>query len=286
MSGLSEAGNKILQGTLFENYDDEIFPELKTFISQLAIPAQLQTIPQISAEITVEDYSKGIKKWRESTSTSPSGRHLGIYKALLPLESITKDMCEMLNVVTRAGLAPKRWTKAISVLLEKDCGQPNINRLRIIHLFEADYNLFLKIMWAQRLVARGEEYHLLGESQQGSRQGRTANDAVLLKKLTYDLSRILRSNLGTFDNDAKSCYDRIVNGIAMLAARRLGMPESVVAAHAATLRLMQYCIKTMYGLSDSYIQSQGDSILFGTGQGSGASPAIWLTISVVLLSSL
>ena len=40
-SGLSEAGNQILKGTLFENYDKEVYPELKTFISELAMPKEL-----------------------------------------------------------------------------------------------------------------------------------------------------------------------------------------------------------------------------------------------------
>ena len=145
-----------------------------------------------------------------------------------------------LNVVTRLGLIPSCWCLAISVMIEKDAGNPNINRLRIIHLFEADYTLFLKIIWASCLVKRGEEANQFGEAQQGSRQNRAANDAVLLKRLTYDLSRILRSNLGTFDNDAKSCYDRIINSIAMLAAKRLGMPDTVIATHAGILWALQY----------------------------------------------
>ncbi len=92
-------------------------------------------------------------------------------------------------------------------MLEKDPGRPSINRLRIIHLFEADYNLFLKHFWACRLVQRGEEFKQFGEAQQGSRSGRRVNDAVLLKRVTYNLTRQQRSNLGTFNNDAKSCYE-------------------------------------------------------------------------------
>ncbi len=151
-TGLTEAGNQILKGTLFENYVKEVFPELLTFVLQLAMPNDLVTAPPIPIEITLEEYTRGIEKWKESTSTSPSGRHLGIYKALLSLGTVTAGMCDMLNVVhwagLWAGLAPKRWTNPVSVLLEKDIGQPNINRLQVIHLFEADYNLVLKIMWA------------------------------------------------------------------------------------------------------------------------------------------
>jgi hypothetical protein len=42
----------------------------------------------------------------------------------------------------------------------------------------------------------------------------------------------------------------------------------------------------MFGISDGYYKSVDGKILFGTGQGSGASPAAWLTISIVLLASL
>jgi hypothetical protein len=192
----------------------------------------------------------------------------------------------MLNIVARTGIVPSRWCRAVSVLLEKDPGSPAINILRVIHLFEADNNLFLKIFWAKRLVQRGESTGQFGEAQQGSRPRRKANDAVMLKKLSYDLSRILRTNMGTFDNDAKSCYDRIINGLAMLAARRLGMPTTMVATHAGVLSQLKYTVKTTYGISERYIASNGHEFLYGTGQWSGASPSVWLTLSTVLLTAL
>jgi hypothetical protein len=171
ISGLTEAGQQIIDGTLFSGFDNSNCPELSTFLAELAMPEEIKSMPQISTEITLEEYRKGFRSWSETTPTSPSGRHLGIYKALLlPLENITSDMCDTLNVVTRLGLVPSRWCRAISVMIEKDAGNPNINRLRIIHLFEADYTLFLKIIWASRLVRRGKEANQFGEAQQGSRR--------------------------------------------------------------------------------------------------------------------
>ncbi len=172
--------------------------------------------------ISLDKYRRCLCKWKEATSTSPLGRHLGVYRALLDLSQVTADMCSMLNVVTRTGIIPSCWCAAISVLLEKHTSAPNVNRLRIIHLFEADYNLFLKVMWAKRLVLKGEALNAFGESQQGTQPRQKVQDAVLLKTFTYELNQILHTNLGTFDNDAKSCYDRIIKGLAMLVARWLG----------------------------------------------------------------
>ena len=285
-SGQTPTGESMLSGSWLQSHPEINSRVLRAFIAHLAIPEPLRTTPALDTEISDEEYQSAIQKWSERTTTSPSGRHLGFYKTLKLLPSIQKDMCTMLNIVIRTGLVPTRWTQAVSVLLEKDPGRPSLNRLRIIHLFEADYNLFLKLLWAKRLIARGEEHNQFGEAQQGSRKGRTATNAVILKRLTYDLTRIQRSNLGTFDNDAKSCYDRIVNSLAMLVSKRLGMPDEAIRTHAGVLSSMRYTVKTTFGISELYIQSTPGSFLFGTGQGSGASPAIWLMLSAVLLKTL
>jgi hypothetical protein len=49
---------------------------------------------------------------------------------------------------------------------------------------------------------------------------------------------------------------------------------------------MQYHVKTAHGLSEQFYKVTKQFLLFGTGQGSGASPAIWLTIITCLLSAL
>ena len=135
-------------------------------------------------------------------------------------------------------------------MIEKDTGRSAIHRLRTIHLYEADYNLFLKLQWGLRLVRHGETHHGLNDQQFGSRKGRTAMDPVLIKQLPYDLSRQCRTNLATFGNDASACYDRVIVALAMLAARRLRMPRNAVQTHAEALRLMAYYVKTVYGISE------------------------------------
>jgi hypothetical protein len=49
---------------------------------------------------------------------------------------------------------------------------------------------------------------------------------------------------------------------------------------------MQYTGKTVYGTSKQYYRGTPFEPLFGTGQGSGASPSVWLTLVAILLNTL
>ena len=111
-------------------------------------------------------------------------------------------------------------------------------------------------------------------------------DPIMLTQLTSDLCRILKHDLFRFDNDASACYDRIIVALGMLAARRCGMPKNAIRLHAEALQFMKYTVKTVYGISESNYVDTIFEPLFGTGQGSGASPSVWLTLVVVLLHTL
>ena len=54
----------------------------------------------------------------------------------------------------------------------------------------------------------------------------------------------------------------------------------------ACFRRMKYFVKMTHGISQKYYKATRDYLLFGSGQGSGASPAMWLMIAVVLLAAL
>ncbi|KAI2513678.1 hypothetical protein MHU86_818 [Fragilaria crotonensis] len=111
-------------------------------------------------------------------------------------------------------------------------------------------------------------------------------DPIMMTQLTTDLCRVLKTNLVRFDNDASACYDRIIVALGMLAARRCGMPENAILSHAKSLEFMRYTVKTFYGVSYDNYHGTSFEPLFGTGQGSGASPAVWLSLVVLLLHTL
>ena len=127
---------------------------------------------------------------------------------------------------------------------------------------------------------------LLHDGQHGSIPGRMALDPVMLTQLSSDLCRVLKHDYARFDNDASACYDRIIVGLGMLAARKCGMPRNAIRTHADSLQFMRYTVKTVHGISEDNYQGTAFSPLFGTGQGSGASPAVWLSLVVILLQTL
>ena len=144
-------------------------------------------------------------------------------------------------------------------------------------------NVYTNISTRHHLVRQACALDLLHDSQHGSIPRRTAMDPIMLTQLTTDLCRILKHDLARFDNDASACYDRIIVALGMLAARRCGMPKNAIRLHSEALQFMRYTVKTMYGISEANYHGTVFEPLFGTGQGSGASPAVWLSLVVLLL---
>jgi hypothetical protein len=279
-SSLSQNADDVLRGIIPPEWHTGD-PFIQEFLASFARPDKETEREEIPTEITTEHITKGFKTWKEMTTTSPSGGHLGHCPVLLQCRHA------FLNIAINQGIAIPRRSKATNILIEKDSGTPNINRLRIIHLLEADFNFFLKLQWGHRLVRHTDKFNLLNEGQYGSRLGRTTMDSITLIQLTTNLSRLLKVNLARFDNDASACYDRIIVALGMLAARQLGMPENAITTHADALKkFMKYTVKTIHGISEEMYEETPFEPLFGTGQGSRASPAVWLTLVVLLLNTL
>ena len=191
----------------------------------------------------------------------------------------------MINLPIKYGFALNRWRTSVMPHIEKEAGKPYLSRFRVIHLFEADYNFFLKFIYGRRLVRYADKMDLLNDQQWGSRPKRTTIDALFLSRLSRDITHQLKANSASMDNDATGCYDRIIVSLGMIACRRLGMPKTAIQAQTDALKFMKYAVKTVYGISDGNYQGTVLEPLFGTGQGSGASPAVWLSLVVVILNA-
>jgi hypothetical protein len=149
-TGMSKAAREVVDGSFLDKYGDKlghILPETEQVIKELAMPEEIRVLSKkMECEISEEDFISGIKCWKESTSTSPSGHHLGHYKAIVNDSDLKKQdlekshlreretnfvsaLAKMLNLPLKYGFTPKQWCTSVTVMIEKVPGNPRIKCL-------------------------------------------------------------------------------------------------------------------------------------------------------------
>lgn len=177
--GILKALDILLQGKFNYNTIPNSTTGASTLLKHLS---NGKALPKMNCEIDFKTFIAGLRTWSESTSTSPSGRHLGHYKCLQvddgqshtytqenpnPSDKILMTYYKLAMTAMRLGISLKRWQNSITTMIEKVPGNPKINELRVIHLYEADYNLLLKIIWARRLIRHAHDEDRLNNGQSG-----------------------------------------------------------------------------------------------------------------------
>ncbi|KAI2496055.1 hypothetical protein MHU86_18476 [Fragilaria crotonensis] len=179
-TGTSKAQEDMLNGT----YDTSPYhPSVRLLLSHLQ---HTQEMAEDTSRPTISenDFIGKLKVWSESTTTSPSGMHLGHYKALIARhaysttasdDELTDDFkakrdelnrrqaallelhLSMINYSLERGYLYQRWHTVANTILFKDTDNVRLHRTRVIHIYEADYNLALGVKWraAMQQAARG-----------------------------------------------------------------------------------------------------------------------------------
>ena len=153
-------------------------------------------------------------------------------------------------------------------------------------MLEGDYNQCLKLIFGRRMMRNSEHSPDYPASQFGSKRGSRAIEAVRLKRMSLDIIRLTRQPASIITTDLHSCYDRIVHTVGALSARKNGVQHEPIKMMIDTLQQSTNTIRTAFGDSERSHNSTPDRPYHGTGQGSGASPAIWFAITIVLIESL
>jgi hypothetical protein len=164
----TDVAKLILKG---EYSNDELDDVTQLLLQHCEATTQLDSI---STRLTLDEFIGKNRVWRENTSTSPSGRHLGHYKTLIKPITIACEPWEQdtieagriallqahLHIITYCvthGYSLQRWQHVVNVMILKEAGDHRIHRLRVIHLFEADYSLILSVKWRQQIYAADKQ---------------------------------------------------------------------------------------------------------------------------------
>ena len=157
----SHIAELILEGDFTDETLDELTQDLLWHMKR---QTDLDTI---KARLTVAEWVGKITAWPEGTSTSPSGFHLTHSKALVSKHDLDPDsvagaaleqkrlqliqwQVDLLNVAIDNQYLYTRWQTIVNVMILKEEGNFKIHRLRVIHLYEQDYNLLLALKWRQQ----------------------------------------------------------------------------------------------------------------------------------------
>eukprot|EP00957_Ditylum_brightwellii_P129997 9914572-Ditylum_brightwellii.AAC.1 len=102
------------------------------------------------------------------------------------------------------------------------------------------------IMW-RGLIKSLEKQKAINKVQIGGRAGYDANKLTLLEEIKNNITRCSRKPLVNFDNDAASCYDRIIPNLANLSRKKKGLHWNVTFVHIKILEEAKFKLKTALG---------------------------------------
>jgi hypothetical protein len=191
---------------------EDSFIETKTVL-ELLRACHRQPGLRWSDDVSFDEFISGFLHWREQTLTSPSGQHLGLYAPLVTTycdsggefstyhkraDLTTQEISEQILMMIH-GLAASaarlmfflhRWIQVVNVMIYKKPGCVELDKLRVIHLFEADFNLMIGILFGRRAMYHQVNKNLINPTQFGRPDGECATITKVLHNLTAHLSQI------------------------------------------------------------------------------------------------
>ena len=105
---------------LLGRYDASQLDEgTRIFIRHLQVDTNIMNRPPVANKITMQEFQDYWKKVRERTSSSPSGRHFGQWKAIAKSDYLSAIFTKLTSLPVESGFSPSRWCQRLECSLEK-----------------------------------------------------------------------------------------------------------------------------------------------------------------------
>jgi hypothetical protein len=157
--------------------------------------------------------------------------------------------------------------------------------LRVIQLFEADFNLIVGLLFGRHAMHHSVDKHLL-QTGQYRRPCGECQDTAFAKILHNHMEHYSKTPLGQFESDAASCFDQIVIAFCFAVMSVWGAPTPAFRMWEQTLYSIVHSVKTALSLSSSTYTYSTTSPIIGPGQGSMGGPAACSMITSPLLTAM
>ena len=167
-----------------------------------SIKCNPQPIETISEEIPFTKFKRFWTTIAERKSSSPSGRHVGIYKVLAKelgaRETMEKQefILEYIRLISNlciwTGYILERRRLATNVMIQKKLDNIAISKMRTIRLLEVDLNQILKWTSQEMMKAIERSPGGLSDMQFGFRKHCTTHQAILSTTSMIDIAHQAR----------------------------------------------------------------------------------------------
>jgi len=138
------------------------------------------------------------------------------------------------------------------LFIEKELGNPDLERLSCIMNFEAGWQLVLKWQSSYGSLPKVEHAHTLIYKQVGGRKGHSAIDQATQQIVENELLNLNQTTTIDLYLDLHTCFDLMVKACHNLACRRHGAANAYLRLHAQTHQLMRYFVRHKFGVSKEY----------------------------------
>jgi len=123
---------------------------------------------------TTESYCNIWSRAKEKTSLCAQyDLHFGHYMAVCADQQLTELHVQLIDITLMMGYSPTQWQMGVNVMILKKEGNYNVELLRTILLYDAEFNGLLKWL-GQQFMIRAEQMDALAPEQYGSRAGLAA----------------------------------------------------------------------------------------------------------------
>ena len=246
----------------------------------------------------VAEYKEVFNHTKEETACGPSGLHMSHWKAACERDRIARIHSFFIWAAFEYGFTYKRWESSWHCMIQK-LQQPFLPKLRIVQLFEGDFNAGLKYLIGRKLMRHMNDNGSHDPETYGSRSGKTAPEALLNLQLLFDHCRMWHKPVGCIFNDAIGCYDRIVPVLCEMSMIKKGCPTGIAKCHTLTQKHMKHKIRISTGISKGTIQFAKESNTKmdrshisliegktgGIGQGGGGGPMAWISVINIMIET-
>lgn len=279
--GLNPVSQKILDGVPITEF--EITDDMRAFFAALKRTETDKSLTPVLGTITSTDFQEMFKRAKEKTSSDSRTPNYTIWKCLAKSDKIAGFASVLLSLPFVYGFPNAHWTHMTDFMLEKKPGMRQIHMLRIIGKLAAEFNTCLKLIIGRRARDNFEKSEACDE-QHGFRPHRSAQDAMMLKLLTYESARMQKCTIGSLQHDMTAHFDRMQPEVTTVLATKYGVSQEIMKAIGATIASLKRNVETFMGVSEgSYRQVDGEPKLGGMVQGKADVPQLSTQQSDVML---